>query len=149
MLNGDGALNPEPEKWNNVACSGNTFDQALNEEFLDEPKKDGKNGDQVIDGGYKELEKPEFTENAKKVIRKALEKGRGTSVGPKFAVFVSGKSFTLIHVPSVLAMKFLMILQQVMPCSSTKTLSNATTSRSGLAGTASKQSISPESNVQK
>lgn len=133
MQSGDGALDPKPEKWNNVACSGNTFDQILDKEFLDEPQDDGKNGirptwgdapefitltmggndvgilnlvatciyslkpfgqdcDQVIDGGHKELEKPEFAENAKKVIQKALDKGRGTIVGTKFAVFVSGIS---------------------------------------------------------
>lgn len=133
MQSGDGALDPKPEKWNNVACSGNTFDQILDKEFLDKPQDDGKNGvrptwgdapefitltmggndvgilnlvatciyslkpfgndcDQVIDGGHKTLEKPEFAENAKKVIQKALDKGRGTSVGTKFAVFVSGKS---------------------------------------------------------
>ncbi|KAL8940133.1 MAG: hypothetical protein Q9216_002987 [Gyalolechia sp. 2 TL-2023] len=131
MQSGDGALNPKPEKWNNVACSGNTFDQILDKEFLDEPQDDGENGirprwgdapefitltmggndvgilnlvttciyslkpwgqacDQVIDNGHKELEKPVFAENAKKVIQKALEKGRGTSVGDKFAVFISG-----------------------------------------------------------
>ncbi|KAL8724857.1 MAG: hypothetical protein Q9166_007711 [cf. Caloplaca sp. 2 TL-2023] len=131
MQSGNGALDPKPEKWNNVACSGNTFGQILDKEFLDQPQDDGNNGvrpkwgdapefitltmggndvgilnlvatciyslkpfgqdcDQVIDGGHKELEKPEFAENAKKVIQKALDKGRGTAVGSKFAVFVSG-----------------------------------------------------------
>ncbi|KAL8648496.1 MAG: hypothetical protein Q9210_004953 [Variospora velana] len=131
MQNGDAALDPKPEKWNNVACSGNTFDQILDKEFLDEPKNDSRNGvrpkwgdapdfitltmggndvgifnlvatciyslkplgqdcDQVIDGGHEELKKPEFAKNAKKVIQKALDKGRGTAVGSKFAVFVSG-----------------------------------------------------------
>ncbi|KAL9600250.1 MAG: hypothetical protein Q9219_003294 [cf. Caloplaca sp. 3 TL-2023] len=131
LQSGDSALDPKPEKWNNVACSGNTFDQILDKEFLDEPQKDGRNGirprwgdapefitltmggndvgilnlvatciyslkpfgmdcDQVIDGAHKELEKPEFAEKAKKVIQKALNKGRGTTVGDKFAVFVSG-----------------------------------------------------------
>lgn len=134
MQNGDGALDPKPEKWNNVACSGNTFDQILNKEFLDKPESDGlygerprwgdapefitltmggndvgilnlvatciyslkpagKNCDQVIDDGNKVLQNPDFAKNATKVIQKALDKGRGTSVGDKFAVYVSGKSF--------------------------------------------------------
>ncbi|KAI4270768.1 MAG: hypothetical protein L6R38_007018 [Xanthoria sp. 2 TBL-2021] len=131
LQKGEGALDPTPEKWNNVACSGNTFDQILDNEFLDEPKDDGKNGirpvwgdapefvtltmggndvgilnlvatciysfkpvgqgcDQIIKNGHDTLEKPEFAANAKKVIQKALDRGRGTSVGEKFAVFVSG-----------------------------------------------------------
>ncbi|KAI4244220.1 MAG: hypothetical protein LQ352_006885 [Teloschistes flavicans] len=131
MQNGDGALDPKPEKWNNVACSGNTFDQILNKEFLDKPESDGlygerprwgdapefitltmggndvgilnlvatciyslkpagKNCDQVIDDGNKVLQNPDFAKNATKVIQKALDKGRGTSVGDKFAVYVSG-----------------------------------------------------------
>ncbi|KAL8855379.1 MAG: hypothetical protein Q9178_007976 [Gyalolechia marmorata] len=111
IQNGDAALDPKPGKWNNVACSGNTFDQILDREFLDEPQDDGKSCvrpkwgnapesitltmgrnddcDQVIDDEHKELKKPEFAEKAK-VIQKALDNGRGTDVGSKFAVFVSG-----------------------------------------------------------
>ncbi|KAL8679383.1 MAG: hypothetical protein Q9224_007039, partial [Gallowayella concinna] len=44
MQNGDGSLDPKPKQWNNVACSGNTFDQILDKEFLDEPQDDGRNG---------------------------------------------------------------------------------------------------------
>lgn len=190
MQSGDGALDPRPEKWNNVACSGNTFDKILEKEFLDKPKKDGKYGvrpawgdapefitltmggndvgilnliatciyslkpfgqdcDQVIEGGHKELEKPEFAENAKKVIQTALIKGRGTIVGSKFAVFVSGEFPLLLQILSVLALKMLMIVQQGMQDSSTKTMSNATTSHSSLAGIPLKQSISPKSDVQR
>ena len=37
-------LDPAPSKFNNVACSGNTFDQIKDKELLDEPKDDCENG---------------------------------------------------------------------------------------------------------
>lgn len=37
-------LQPNPSKFNNVACSGNTFQQIRENELLDKPKDDGKNG---------------------------------------------------------------------------------------------------------
>lgn len=44
MQAGAGSLQPNPLKWNNVACSGNTASQILAKEFLDQPEDDGKNG---------------------------------------------------------------------------------------------------------
>ena len=44
LNSGDGSLEPNPSKFNNVACSGNTFQQILDKEFLDEPEDDGKYG---------------------------------------------------------------------------------------------------------
>ena len=44
MQSGPGLLQPNPLKWNNVACSGNTASQILDKEFVDEPEDDGKNG---------------------------------------------------------------------------------------------------------
>lgn len=52
---GDGSLQPNPKKWNNVACSGNTATQILDKEFLDEPEDDGNNGIRPAWG-----DKPEF-----------------------------------------------------------------------------------------
>lgn len=37
-------LKPVPSKFNNVACSGNTFTQIKDKELLDQPEDDGKNG---------------------------------------------------------------------------------------------------------
>ena len=37
-------LKPVPSKFNNVACSGNTFTQIKEKELLDQPEDDGKNG---------------------------------------------------------------------------------------------------------
>lgn len=37
-------LKPVPSKFNNVACSGNTFSQIKDKELLDQPEDDGKNG---------------------------------------------------------------------------------------------------------
>lgn len=34
MQSGDGSIQPNPEKFNNVACSGNTFQQILQKEFV-------------------------------------------------------------------------------------------------------------------
>lgn len=62
----------------------------------------GQGCDQVIENGHNELKKPEFAAKAKKVIQKALDKGRGTSVGDKFAVFISGKSSrSPLHILSI------------------------------------------------
>ena len=55
-------------------------------------KPTGMNCDEVIELGFDTLAKPEFATNAKKVIKTALDKGRGTSVGNKFAVLVSSQS---------------------------------------------------------
>ena len=55
MQAGDGSLQPNPQKWNNVACSGNTASQILDKEFLDQPEDDGKNGVRPAWG-----DKPEF-----------------------------------------------------------------------------------------
>ena len=55
MQTGDGSLQPTPQKWNNVACSGNTASQILDKEFLDQPEDDGKNGVRPPWG-----DKPEF-----------------------------------------------------------------------------------------
>ena len=55
MQSGPGSLQPNPQKWNNVACSGNTATQILDKEFLDEPEDDGKNGVRPAWG-----DKPEF-----------------------------------------------------------------------------------------
>ena len=44
MQSGDGSLQPNPLKFNNVACSGNTFQQILDKEFLDNEEKDGRYG---------------------------------------------------------------------------------------------------------
>ena len=38
------SLKPQPPHWNQVACSGNTATQIKDNELLDEPKDDGKNG---------------------------------------------------------------------------------------------------------
>ena len=55
MQSGPGSLQPNPQKWNNVACSGNTAPQILDKEFLDNPEDDGKNGQRPAWG-----DKPEF-----------------------------------------------------------------------------------------
>ena len=55
MQSGPGSLQPNPLKWNNVACSGNTASQILDKEFLDKPEDDGKNGIRPVWG-----DKPEF-----------------------------------------------------------------------------------------
>ena len=55
MQSGPGSLQPNPLKWNNVACSGNTAAQILDKEFLDQPEDDGKNGIRPAWG-----DKPEF-----------------------------------------------------------------------------------------
>lgn len=55
MQAGDGSLQPNPTKWNNVACSGNTATQILDKEFLDQPADDGNNGIRPAWG-----DKPEF-----------------------------------------------------------------------------------------
>lgn len=48
-------LKPVPSKFNNVACSGNTFTQIKEKELLDKPEDDGKNGRRPAWG-----EAPEF-----------------------------------------------------------------------------------------
>jgi lysophospholipase L1-like esterase len=48
-------LKPVPSKFNNVACSGNTFKQIREKELLDEPEDDGNNGRRPAWG-----EAPEF-----------------------------------------------------------------------------------------
>ncbi len=53
VLNGE--LKPVPSKFNNVACSGNTFGQIKDKELLDKPEDDGKNGRRPAWG-----EAPEF-----------------------------------------------------------------------------------------
>lgn len=55
LNSGDGSIQPNPSKFNNVACSGNTFQQILDKEFLDEPEDDGKYGKRPAWG-----EQPEF-----------------------------------------------------------------------------------------
>ena len=55
MQSGDGSIQPNPEKFNNVACSGNTFQQILQKELLDAPEDDGKYGTRPAWG-----DKPEF-----------------------------------------------------------------------------------------
>ena len=40
----ESGLDPKPDTFNNVACSGNTFDQIKDKELLDKPQDDGKNG---------------------------------------------------------------------------------------------------------
>lgn len=48
-------LKPVPSKFNNVACSGNTFTQIKEKELLDQPEDDGRNGRRPAWG-----EAPEF-----------------------------------------------------------------------------------------
>jgi lysophospholipase L1-like esterase len=48
-------LKPVPSKFNNVACSGNTFKQIRDKELLDKPEDDGKYGSRPAWG-----EAPEF-----------------------------------------------------------------------------------------
>ena len=50
MQSGPGSIQPNPLKWNNVACSGNTFQQILDKEFLDEPVEDGRYGTRPVWG---------------------------------------------------------------------------------------------------
>ena len=131
MQSGDGSLQPNPLRFNNVACSGNTFQQILDKEFLDHEKKDGRYGirpvwgsapefatitmggndlgilnlvltciysikvwgqdcDTIIENGFNTLKAPKFTDKAKEVIQKALDKSGGTRIGSKFRFFVTG-----------------------------------------------------------
>ena len=55
MQSGDGSLQPNPLRFNNVACSGNTFQQILDKEFLDEPEKDGRYGTRPVWGNAPEF----------------------------------------------------------------------------------------------
>ena len=50
MQSGPGSIQPNPLAWNNVACSGNTFQQILDKEFLDEPVDDGNYGTRPVWG---------------------------------------------------------------------------------------------------
>ncbi|KAI4158060.1 MAG: hypothetical protein LQ342_007790 [Letrouitia transgressa] len=49
------ALNPVPAKFNNVACSGNTFNQIKEKELLDEPEDDGNYGTRPVWGADPEF----------------------------------------------------------------------------------------------
>ena len=134
MQSGPGSLQPNPQKWNNVACSGNTASQILDKEFLDQPEDDGKNGqrpawgdkpefvtltmggndigilnlistcilsfklwgkncEEVIQEGMSIAQSDELKANFTAVIEKAYTKGRSTSVGVQFQVFVTGTYF--------------------------------------------------------
>lgn len=42
LQSGDGSIQTNPHVWNHVACSGNTFQEILNEEILDQPMSDGR-----------------------------------------------------------------------------------------------------------
>ena len=55
LQSGDGSLQPNPLTWNNVACSGNTFQEIMDKEFLDQPLNDGRFGVRPVWG-----QAPEF-----------------------------------------------------------------------------------------
>ena len=131
LQSGDGSIQPNPLTWNNVACSGNTFNDILNKQFLDQPISDGRFGVRPIWGKAPEfatitmggndidimglvlacilhlnlfgpscdnqivksqsiIDSDDFSTGAKSVIQTAINKGRATSVGPNFFVFVTG-----------------------------------------------------------
>ena len=50
MQSGPGSIQPSPLVWNNMACSGNTFQQILDKEFLDGPVDDGNYGTRPVWG---------------------------------------------------------------------------------------------------
>lgn len=124
-------LEPNPSKFNNVACSGNTFKQIRENELLDKPKDDGKNGirpawgeapefvtmtmggndigilnlistcilsfklwgmdcEEVIQYGHDTINSQQFKDDLNGLIGAVVKKGRGTSVGDRFKVFVIG-----------------------------------------------------------
>ena len=124
-------LTPVPSKFNNVACSGNTFDQIKNKELLDKPQNDGSNGIRpawgeapefvtitmggndigilnliatcilsfklwgldcpgVIQYGHDTINSQKFKDDLTGLIQAVVDKGRGTSVGEGFKVFVVG-----------------------------------------------------------
>lgn len=124
-------LQPNPSKFNNVACSGNTFQQIRENELLDKPKDDGKNGirpawgeapefvtmtmggndigilnlistcilsfklwgmdcEEVIQYGHDTINSQQFKDDLNGLIGAVVEKGRGTSVGDRFKIFVVG-----------------------------------------------------------
>lgn len=124
-------LKPVPSKFNNVACSGNTFTQIKDKELLDQPEDDGKYGkrpawgkapefvtitmggndigilnlistcilsfklwgmdcEAVIQSGHNKINSQQFKDDLNGLIRAIVDKGRGTSVGERFKVFVVG-----------------------------------------------------------
>ena len=136
MQTGPGSIQPNPQKWNNVACSGNTASQILEKEFLDAPEPDGPYGDrpawgdspefvtltmggndigilnlvltcilsfklwgmdceEVIQNGMDIAQSAALQNDFTAVIEKAYTKGRSTSVGSAFQIFVTGKNSSL------------------------------------------------------
>ena len=55
VQSGPGSLQPNPRRFNNVACSGNTFQQILDKEFLDQPQSDGRYGMRPVWGNAPEF----------------------------------------------------------------------------------------------
>ena len=124
-------LKPVPSKINNVACSGNTFQQIKDKELLDKPENDGNNGirpawgkapefvtitmggndigilnlistcvlsfklwgldcEEVIQYGHDTIKSQKFKDDLNGLIKAVVDKGRSTSVGDRFKVFVVG-----------------------------------------------------------
>lgn len=124
-------LKPVPSKFNNVACSGNTFEQIKDKELLDKPEKDGNYGtrpawgkapefvtitmggndigilnlvstcilsfklwgmdcEAVIKSGHDTINSQKFKDDLNGLIKAVVDKGRNTSVGKRFKVFVVG-----------------------------------------------------------
>lgn len=124
-------LKPVPLKFNNVACSGNTFTQIKENELLDQPKDDGNYGrrpawgnapefvtitmggndigilnlvstcilsfklwgmdcEKVIQSGHDTINSQKFKDDLNGLIKAIVDKGRSTTVGKRFKVFVVG-----------------------------------------------------------
>ncbi|KAI9890971.1 MAG: hypothetical protein M1814_003472 [Vezdaea aestivalis] len=124
-------LKPAPLKFNNVACSGNTFQQIKDKELLDTPENDGRYGtrppwgkdpefvsitmggndvgilnlistcilsfklwgmdcEEVIKSGHDIIQSQKFQQDLNDLIQAVVDKGRKTSLGNRFKVFVVG-----------------------------------------------------------